>query len=95
VADENEAIIISEGYASEDGKLWKSLPKIMLTLFKIGQLSIQNINKVKAKFDSKLVNHKIMKINCENSDYYLAFREDVFNEWFLRLLWAKMMIDKR
>lgn len=66
-----------------------------MTIFKIGQLSIQSITKVKAKFDSALPAHKVMKISCGNSDYYLGFREKAFNEWFLRVIWAKMMIDRR
>jgi hypothetical protein len=67
----------------------------MMTIFKVGQLSTQNITKIKAKFDITLPQHKIMKITCTNSDYYLGFKEKVFNEWFLRLTWAKLMIDKR
>lgn len=74
-----EAIIVSEGYGSEDGKLWKAVPKIMMTIFKIGQLSIQNVTKVKAKFDSSLPRHKVMKISCGNDNYYLGFKESQFN----------------
>lgn len=58
---------MSEGYASEDGKSWKPLPKIMMTIFKIGQLSIQQVTKVKAKFDSAVPHHKIMKISCDDA----------------------------
>lgn len=54
--------------------MWKAVPKIMMTIFKIGQLSIQNITKVKAKFDSSLPHHKIMKISCGNDNYYLGFK---------------------
>jgi hypothetical protein len=95
VINESEAVITSDGYASEDGKMWKPLPRIMMTIFKIGQLSIQSISKIKAKFDSALSGHKVMKISCGNSNYYLGFRENVFNEWFLRVIWAKLMIDRR
>ena len=86
---------MSEGYASEDGKSWKPLPKIMMTIFKVGQLAIQTITKVKAKFDSALPHHKVMKITSANADYYLGFKERAFDEWFLRLIWAKLMIDRR
>lgn len=56
-------MVASPGYASEDGKMWKPLPKIVMTPFKIGQLYVQNITKVKAKFDASLPGHKIMKIS--------------------------------
>lgn len=35
---EEEAMVSGEGYASEDGKHWKHLPKIMMNVFKLGQL---------------------------------------------------------
>lgn len=37
-----------------------------MTVFKIGQIEIQKITKIKAKFDSSLPHHKIMKITCKN-----------------------------
>jgi len=57
---------MTEGYASENSKLWKALPKIIMTPFKLGQLEIRRVSKIKAKFDSSLPHHKIMKINCGN-----------------------------
>jgi hypothetical protein len=70
---------MSEGYASEDGEVWKFLPKIIMTVFKLGKIAIQTVTKVKAKFDHSLQNHKIMKITSANTDYYLGFRNDVFD----------------
>ena len=61
---EDEAILSSEGYASEDKKNWKHLPKITMNVFKIGQLYIKDISKIKARYDEKLPNHKILKIVC-------------------------------
>jgi hypothetical protein len=63
-----------------------------MTVFKLGKIAIQTVNKVKAKFDKGLLNHKIMKITSANTDYYLGFRNDVFDEWFLKFVWAKLLI---
>ncbi len=92
---EEEAILVSEGYASEDGRTWKPLPRIMMTIFKVGQLAIQTITKLKAKFDSALPRHKILKATSANADFYLAFAPANFDEWFLRLIWAKLVVEKR
>lgn len=66
----------------------------MMTIFKVGQLAIQTITKLKAKFDSSLPRHKVLKATSANLDYYLAFPHR-FDEWFLRLIWAKLMVEKR
>jgi hypothetical protein len=79
VISEGEAILVTEGYASEDGKNWKPLPRIMMTIFKVGQLAIQTITKVKAKFDPALPQHKVMKVTFSNCDYVLAFRPAAFD----------------
>ena len=63
-----------------------------MTPFRLGQLYIQRVTKIKAKFDASLPHHKVMKINCGNQAYYLGFKSAVFNEWFLRLVWAKLII---
>ena len=87
--------MIGEGYASEDGKYWKHIPKVTMNVFRIGQLEIRYITKVKARYESTLPHHKIMKITCKEQNYFLAFKEGVFNEWFLRLVWAKLILEKR
>lgn len=50
-----------------------------MTVFTIGQLQIKNVTKVKAKFDSHLPHHKIMKISCGEVNYYLGFKPNQFN----------------
>lgn len=87
--------MVSEGYASEDGKAWKPLPHIMMTIFKVGQLAIQTITKLKAKFHFAFPRHKVLKATSANTDYYLAFPFDRFDDWFLRLIWAKLVVEKR
>jgi hypothetical protein len=67
----------------------------MMTVFKLGKLAIQTVTKVKAKFDSSLPNNKIMKMSSNNAEFYLGFKDTVFDEWFLRLVWAKLMIERR
>lgn len=52
VIDENEAIIFGEGYASEDGKHWKHLPQIRMNVFKLGQLEIKDVTKVKGRYEN-------------------------------------------
>lgn len=66
-----------------------------MTVFKLGKIAIQTVTKVKAKFDVSLPNHKIMKVTSANTDYHLAFRNDVYDEWFLKFVWAKLLIEKR
>jgi hypothetical protein len=66
-----------------------------MTVFKIGQLTIKDITKLKARYDSSLPHHKSMKITYANKDFYLAFKEKDFNEWFLRVVWAKLVNDKK
>lgn len=38
IINENEAMMIGEGYASEDGKHWKNVAQIRMNVFKLGQL---------------------------------------------------------
>lgn len=38
VINENEAMMVGEGYASEDGKHWKNVAQIRMNVFKLGQL---------------------------------------------------------
>ena len=51
VSNDEESILTSEGYASEDKKNWKHLPKISMNVFKIGQLYIKDISKIKARYE--------------------------------------------
>jgi len=67
----------------------------MMTPFKLGRLAINTITKVKAKLDPALPHHKIMKVTSANADYYLAFKPHIFDEWFLRLIWAKLILERR
>jgi hypothetical protein len=55
-------LVTGEGYASTDGKAWKHVPKIMMDVFKLGQLQISKITKLKARYEGTLSNHKVMKI---------------------------------
>ena len=63
--NDDEVILTSEGYASEDKKNWKHLPKITMNVFKIGQLFIKDISKIKARYEEKLPHHKVLKIVCQ------------------------------
>ncbi len=38
VIDENEAVLVEDGYASEDGKNWKLVLRITMNVFKLGRL---------------------------------------------------------
>jgi hypothetical protein len=95
VINEGEAILVGEGYASEDGKHWKHVPKIMMNVFKLGQLQIREVTKVKARYEPSLPHYKLMKVTIKEKDYFLAYKEAAFNQWFLRLVWAKLILEKR
>ena len=63
-----------------------------MSVFKLGQLSIKNVTKLKAKYDNSIPHHKVMKLSYKDTDYYLAFKESEFNQWFLRVVWAKLVL---
>jgi len=50
-----------------------------MNVFKVGQLEIRYITKLKARYESTLPEHKIMKITCREQVYFLAFKESIFN----------------
>lgn len=53
------------------------------------------MTKVKARYENSLAHHKILKISCSDKDYYLAFAENNYNQWFLKLVWSKLILEKR